>query len=207
MHPNPAFRKETEDQNLAFARQRGFGTLAIGAEGGPLLSHIPFLLDDTGGTADLHLVRSNPILRLLDTPQPAVIAVTGPDGYVSPDWYGIDDQVPTWNYIAVHLRGMLERLSQEAMRDMLDRQSAGFEERLLPKPPWMPGKMTPEVLDRMMRQIVPCRMVIERVEGTWKLNQNKTPEARLGAADRIAQAGIGSDTGDLADLMRAVPEE
>ena len=207
MRPNPAFRSETGDRNLAFARQRGFGTLAVGTDGGPLLSHIPFLLDEAGDAADLHLVRSNPILRRLGTPQPAVIAVMGPDGYVSPDWYGVDDQVPTWNYVAVHLRGVLERLPQEAMRDMLDRQSAGFEERLLPKPPWMPGKMTPEVLDRMMRQIVPCRMTVETVEGTWKLNQNKMPDARRRAADGIEAAGLGGDTGDLASLMRSVPEE
>lgn len=207
MHPNPAFRTETETQNLAFARQRGFGTLAVHGEDGPLLSHIPFLLDEAGTSVDLHLVRSNPILRRLDTPQPAVIAVMGPDGYVSPDWYGIDDQVPTWNYVAVHLRGVLERLPQDAMRDMLDRQSAGFEARLLPKPPWTPGKMTPEVLDRMVRQIVPCRMVIERVEGTWKLNQNKTPGARKQAAAGVEDAGIGGDTVHLARLMRSAPEE
>lgn len=207
MHPNPAFRKETDDRILAFARQRGFGTLAVNAADGPLLSHIPFLLDDAGASADLHLVRSNPILRLLDQDRPAVISVMGPDGYISPDWYGVDDQVPTWNYVAVHLRGVLRRLPQEEMRDMLDRQSAGFEERLLPKPPWMPGKMTPQVLGRMMRQIVPCRLAIERIDGTWKLNQNKPPKARLGAADALEAAGLGSETEALARLMRDVPEE
>ena len=63
MHPNPAFRKETEAQNLAFARSRGFGTLAINAGDGPLLSHIPYLVSDDETHADLHLVRSNPIAR------------------------------------------------------------------------------------------------------------------------------------------------
>ena len=95
MHPNPAFRKESDTRNLTFARARGFGLLGVNDDAGPLLSHVPFLLNDDGSTADLHLVRSNPIARREDGP--AVLAVTGPDGYVSPDWYGVEDQVPTWN--------------------------------------------------------------------------------------------------------------
>ena len=80
MHPNPAFWGESAARTLAFARERAFGTLAVNADGGPVLSHIPFVLD--GEAVDLHLVRSNPILRAL--PAPAVIAVAGPDAYVSP---------------------------------------------------------------------------------------------------------------------------
>jgi len=202
MHPNPAFRAEDRQRHLAFARIRAFGTLAVNAEPAPLLSHIPFLLDEAGDTALLHLVRSNPIARLGDTP--AVIAVAGPDGYVSPDWYGVPDQVPTWNYIAVHLRGRLTPLAHEDMRDVLDRQSAHFETQLAPKTPWTTAKMTPEVMERMMRQILPFRLHIETVDGTWKLSQNKDDAVRLAAADRIG-TGSGSELAELAALMRAVP--
>lgn len=118
-----------------------------------MLAHVPFLLE--GDCADLHLVRSNPILRGLDTSCPAVISVTGPDGYISPDWYGLADQVPTWNYVAVHLRGTLERRPEAELRALLDRQSAFFEARLAPKPPWIADKMPKEVLARMMRAIAP----------------------------------------------------
>ncbi|MEM8849974.1 MAG: FMN-binding negative transcriptional regulator [Pseudomonadota bacterium] len=199
MHPNPAFRQTAETDALAFARTRSFGTLAINAEGGPLLSHIPFLIADDGETADLHLVRSNPILRHL--PSDAAIAVQGPDGYVSPDWYEVPDQVPTWNYVSVHLRGRLDRLPQDTMRDMLDRQSAWFETRL-PKPPWTTDKMTPDVLDRMMRQIVPCRLTLTDIHSTWKLNQNKPDDVRLRAAKAMESAGIGSETLLLSQLMQ-----
>ena len=183
---------------------RGFGTLAVNAEPAPLLSHVPFLLADDGASADLHLVRSNPILRLGDGP--AVIAVTGPDGYVSPDWYGIDDQVPTWNYVAVHLRGRLERLPDAEMRAMLDRQSAQFEARLAPKPPWRTSKMTTEVLDRMIRQIVPCRLHIDEMQSTWKLSQNKPDVVRETASEAMEGAGIGSETLLLSRLMKSPPE-
>ena len=185
MHPNPAFRGTHRLLNLKFAAERGFGILSINAKNGPLLSHVPFLLAPDGQSLDLHLVRSNPIARAVTDPTPAVVAVQGPDAYISPDWYGLPDQVPTWNYVAVHLRGQIERLPDGSMRDMLDRQSADFERRLAPKPPWTTDKMTPEVLDRMMRSILPFRMLIETVDGTWKLNQNKPEAARLAAADNV----------------------
>lgn len=202
MHPNPSFRKTPQARNIAFARERGFGVLAVNADNGPLISHIPYALTEEGGHADLHLVRSNPILKLLADPQPAVIAVSGPDGYVSPDWYGVADQVPTWNYVAVHLRGRLERLPNDEMHAMLDRQSAHFEAQLTPKPIWQTAKMTPEVLQKMMRQIVPCRLHIDEISGTWKLSQNKPDEVRLAAADHMDAYGRGQETALLAGLMR-----
>ncbi|MGB3555216.1 MAG: FMN-binding negative transcriptional regulator [Jannaschia sp.] len=203
MHPNPAFRQTPDTATLAFARDRAFGTLAVNAEGGPLLSHVPILVSPDAESVDLHLVRSNPILRLL--PGRAVISINGADGYVSPDWYEVPDQVPTWNYVAAHLRGRLERLRDGAMRDMLDRQSAAYEERLHPKTPWTADKMSPEVLERMMRQIVPCRLHLEEVHATWKLSQNKPEEVRLRAADAMENAGIGSETLLLSALMKAPP--
>ncbi len=203
MHPNPAYRTADAQTNIDFARERGFGVLAVAADdGAPNLSHVPFLLSDGGESADLHLVRSNPIARGA-TPRPARIAVSGPDSYISPDWYGLVDQVPTWNYIAVHLTGVLERRPQDELRDLLDRESAFFESRLLPKTPWHADKMDGDALDRMMRMIVPYRLRIEAVDGTWKLNQNKPDDARLGAADHVEASGIGAETASLAALMRA----
>ena len=202
MHPNPAFRGTDTARSTAFARARGFGTLCTNGEATPLLAHVPFLLAEDGTTADLHLVRSNPIARRADGP--ATLAVSGPDGYVSPDWYGAPDQVPTWHYVAVHLTGHLTRLPQESMRDLLDRESAQFE-AALPKPPWTTAKMTPDVLERMMRQIVPYRLHVERVDSTWKLSQNKPEAVRHAAADRI-ETGSGQELAQLAHLMRRPPD-
>lgn len=202
MHPNPIFHDADAAHNLDYARERGFGVLAINGESGPLLSHVPFLLNEAGDVADLHLVRSNPITRALATAQPARIAVQGPDSYVSPDWYDMPDQVPTWNYVAVHLTGSLELRPAEEMRDLLDRQSAFYEERLLPKPPWTTAKMTPEALERLMRMIVPCRMTVTGVDGTWKLSQNKTDAVRLRAAAHVADHGFGAEVDVLSALMQ-----
>ena len=203
MHPNPVYHDADTARNLAFARARGFGVLAVSGDAmPPLMSHVPFLLDEAGAAADLHLVRSNPIARLKSDTVPARIAVSGPDSYVSPDWYEVADQVPTWNYIAVHLTGTLTRLPQAEIHAMLDRQSAGYETRLLPKTPWTTDKMTPDALESLMRQIVPFRFTINGIDGTWKLGQNKPEAVRLAAAAQVAEHGFGAQTDALAAMMR-----
>ena len=208
MHPNPAYRRQSQAGALDFARERGFGALIVASSGaGPdevLAAHLPFVLE--GEVLAAHLVRSNPLARLLrDGPTAALMMVTGPDGYISPDWYGEPDRVPTWNYLAVHLRGELRLIDEAGLRAHLDRLAANFEARLAPKAPWKTDKMTPDVLARLLRQIVPVEMTIETVESTFKLNQNGTDSARLGAAAGLAAGGTpGLETQALAALMREV---
>ena len=201
MHPNPAFRSEPDFLNVTMCRRRGFGTLCISADPVPLASHVPFILDDAGKVAEMHLVRSNPIVRAVTAPHPAMIAVNGPDGYVSPDWYDTPDQVPTWNYVAIHLTGMLEPMAGDDLRAHLDRLSAQFEARLAPKQPWTSDKMSQGTMERMMRQILPFRFHVEDVQGTWKLNQNKPDAARQGAAQAVRYSPIGHELETLSALM------
>jgi len=203
MHPSPAFRQTPEARNIAFVRQRSFGTLAISADDGPLLSHIPFQLSEDGKLLEAHLIRSNPILPLLKEPQKAVVSVLGADGYISPDWYGIDDQVPTWNYIAVHVRGTLRLGDPAEIPDVLDRVSQNMEERLLPKPVWKREKMSGDVFERMTRQIMPIFMDVETIDGTWKLSQNKPEGVPTRAAQHLQETGFGSETEELARLMKS----
>lgn len=202
MHPNPAFRGTDADANLAFARQRGFGMLTLNGPEGPLAAHVPFLISTDGAAIDLHLARSNPIARS-PLPAKALIAVSGPDAYVSPDWYGVPDQVPTWNYVAVHLRGTLRAMPADTLREHADALSARFESDLLPKKPWVSGKMADGVMDRMMRMIVPFRMDLEGIDGTWKLNQNKDAAVRLAAATALEQQPCIGVAQALSALMRA----
>ena len=202
MHPNQAFHTHSNTDNLNFARDRGFGVLAVGTVGLPMLAHVPFVLSEDGKAVDLHLVRSNPITRALVEPLPARVAVSGPDSYISPDWYGVGDQVPTWNYVAVHLTGTLERRPDSELRGVLDRLSAQFEARLVPKEPWKSDKVDAGALEKMMRMIVPFRLNVTGVDGTWKLAQNKSDTARERAAGHVDAYGIGADVRALAALMR-----
>jgi transcriptional regulator len=201
MHPNPAFRQTATAEAITMARARSFGTLSVNGPDGPLAAHIPFDLAPDGGTALLHLARSNPIARAA-LPAPALLAVSGPDAYVSPDWYGADDQVPTWNYTAVHLRGLLEPLPPEALLPHLDAVSAHMEGQLAPKTPWTTAKMTPGAMERLMRMILPFRLVIRTIDSTVKLNQNKTVAQRAGAAAGIAATPLGLDAAGIAALMQ-----
>lgn len=209
MHPSPVFRQTLREKNLAFARERGFGVLAVvGADSdGPLLSHIPFLVTEDGSAAHAHLARPNPILQwLAEGERPAVLAVGGPDGYISPDWYEADPGlVPTWNYVAVHLRGRLRLRPEEALRKHLDELAAQFEQRLLPKPPWRTSKVPERQLQALMRAILPVELEIETVDGTWKLNQNRPDAARINAAGHVESSGLGAETALLARLMRNLP--
>jgi transcriptional regulator len=203
MHPNPAFRREPAERSIALARQTGFGVLVVNGTDGPLAAHIPFDLSGDAGHADLHLARGNPICRS-DLPAPAVLIVNGPHAYVSPDWYGpheeVPDQVPTWNYVAVHLRGTLAPHEADALRGHVDALSAVQESRIAGKRPWTSAKMSAEAMPRMMRMILPFRFHISSVEGTWKLNQNKPDDVRARAADALSQGDAGAQA--IAALMR-----
>ncbi|MCM2563700.1 FMN-binding negative transcriptional regulator [Lutimaribacter sp. EGI FJ00015] len=202
MHPNPAFRQTGTERNITFARSQGFGMLAVSTPEAPLISHIPFLLNEAGTEATFHLVRSNPICRLVGEGVPARLAVIGPNGYISPDWYEMDDQVPTWNYVAVHLIGRMEQLSADSLHPMLDELSEWFEATLDPKPRWRTEKMPKDAMARMMRHILPFRLVVNEIDSTWKLSQNKPEAARLAAA-----RALSAHDRDLAEMMSDPPDD
>ena len=155
-----------------------------------------------------HLTRANPILHSLEKGErAAVMVVSGPDCYISPDWYEADPGlVPTWNYVAVHLRGRLRLRPQESLRNHLNALAMQFEERLLPKPPWQVSKVPERQLEAMMRTIFPVELEVETVDGTWKLNQNRPDEARLNAARHVDCGDLGMETAALAGLMRKLPD-
>ncbi|WP_300587964.1 FMN-binding negative transcriptional regulator [Marivita sp.] len=201
MHPNPAFRRVDAAQSLALVRARSFGILVAQGAEGPLASHIPFMLSDDGSVVEFHLVRNSAMARAIADGAPVRLIVDGPEGYISPDWYGVADQVPTWNYVAVHLVGEARLSDEDGFRDLLDRLSAHFEARLLPKKPWTSDKMAEGVMERMMRGIVPCVMRVSDLQSTWKLGQNKTEDARAGAAKGLEGQGNAA----LANLMRNPP--
>lgn len=205
MHPNPIYRTTTTDRSLDMVRQRGFGVLAVSAEGPPLMAHVPLLLSGDGRQVLMHLVRSNPICRAARAPVAARLDVLGPDGYISPDWYGIDDQVPTWNYVAVSLTGRLVPLPPDDLPEVLAAQSAAYEGRIPGKTPWTMDKMTEETRARFLRMILPFRLDVEDIQSTWKLGQNKPEAARRSAAGALG-TGFGSDLAGLSALMHSPPD-
>jgi len=187
MHPNAAFRWEDRDAMRALVAELGFGALFCATPDGPRVAQVPVVwLDDA--ILGLHLARGNGIVRHLDGAT-ALFVAQGPDGYVSPDWYGLDNnQVPTWNYVAVELEGTMRRMEHDALVAQIDQLTATQEGRL-DKTPWTRGKMDPAMFDKMTSAIVGFRLEIAAWRGTLKLGQNKPEAARLAAADGVEASG------------------
>jgi len=199
MHPDSAFCWEDRAAHRALVTELGFGTLFAATPDGPRVAHVPVVwLDET--TLGLHLARGNGITRHLDGAT-ALFVVQGPDGYISPDWYGLGaDQVPTWNYVAVELEGRMRRMTPDALVALLDSLSDAQETRLAPKTPWTRDKMQAALFDRMTQGIVGFTLDVQAWRGTLKLGQNKPDAARLAAADGVEASGRRG----IAHWMRSV---
>jgi transcriptional regulator len=176
MYTPPAFKPDRA-ACLAFAEARGFGTICAFDGHKPIASLLPFYLSyGSDGTpiAAFHVARHNPLVSLADGPSSWLLAVSGADAYVSPDWYVSPEQVPTWLYQTVHLTGRVRKLSDDELSAQVDALSAKFEAWLAPKRPWTSAKMTAGRLEAMKKAIVGLSMTVEEVEGSFKLNQHKS---------------------------------
>jgi transcriptional regulator len=189
MHPNRVFAWEDREAMLAFVADTAFATIA--AEG-PVVVHAPVLVAGPDRLL-FHVSRGN---RAKLDGRRAIVSVLGPDAYISPDWYGTDDQVPTWNYLSVEAEGPLRRLDETELAILLDGLSAAHEARLAPKPAWTRAKMKPGRFEGMLKAIVSYELGIEALRGTRKLGQNKDEATR-----RAAAAGLAPFNPALAALM------
>lgn len=189
MYTPPMFKFD-RSASLGFAQARGFGTVCAWNGNKPIASSVPFILtsaDDGTPLAAFHVARGNPLAGLADGTSSWLLAVNGADAYVSPDWYLSPDQVPTWLYQAVHLTGVVRKLSDSELGPHLDALSAKFENWLAPKPPWTSSKMTAARLDTLKKAIVGLMMTVEEVEGSLKLNQHKSEVDHAAIASALMQ--------------------
>ncbi|WP_454714725.1 FMN-binding negative transcriptional regulator [Caulobacter segnis] len=199
MHPDSRFRVEDRAVLLDFIAAHPFVTFAASVGGRPFVAQSPVVIRDLDGeiALDFHLSRGNLLTPHLTQGFRAIALATGLDAYISPDWYESADQVPTWNYQSVEAEGSVAPLNDEELIALLDDLSAQEEARLLPKKPWTRGKMKAGKFENLLRGIQGGRLFVERLEGTFKLSQNKNDADRLGAAK-----GLGDHP--IADLMRGL---
>ena len=189
MYTPPMFKPDRA-ASLAFAETRGFGLICASDGAKPIAASLPFYLtfaDDGTPRAAFHLARHNPLAKLAGGNASWLLAVTGADAYVSPDWYVSPDQVPTWLYQVVHLTGTVRTLSDDELAEQIDTLSAKFEDWLLPKKPWTSSKMTAGRLDTLKKAIVGLVMTVEEVEGSFKLNQHKSDADHTAIASAMLQ--------------------
>ncbi|ABI77801.1 putative FMN-binding protein [Hyphomonas neptunium ATCC 15444] len=188
MHPAPRFRETDLTVLLARMAAHPLALVAVNGEAAPLAVHTPVIARAEGDGAVLrfHLSAANRVTARLLAGAEATLVFTGPEAYISPDWYGeVPDQVPTWNYLSVEAEGTVTETGREGAAAFLDDLSAVFETALLPKPPWTRAKMKPAAFEAMLGGIRAFEMRPRRFEGITKLGQNKTPEMRAGVIDGL----------------------
>lgn len=190
MHPNRAFAWDDEAAMLAMIADISFCTISVD---GPMIVHAPVMV--AGDRIRFHVARGNRAAASLAGKR-AILSCLGPNAYISPDWYGVSDQVPTWNYLAVEAQGSLTVLDEAGLATLLDELSAAHEARLAPKPAWTRAKMTAGRFEAMLKAIVGYELAIEELRGTRKLGQNKPAQVEA-AADGLAPFGP-----EIAALMR-----
>lgn len=198
MYRPAAFRQDDLTALHAQIDSTGLALLTSNGPAGLQATHLPLLLEPEEGefgTLYGHFARANPHWQDL-AGQEALAVFAGPDAYVHPGWYPGKAEhgqvVPTWNYIAVHAWGQVETFDDpERLRELLTRLTARHEAGR-PRP-WALDDAPAEYLERMLRAIVGFALPIRRLEGQWKLSQNRQPADHAGVREGLAASANPRD--------------
>jgi transcriptional regulator len=201
----PAPFAETRPHVLhAFVREHPFASLVTtDADGVPIVTHLPLLLDrddarGPNGRLIGHLAKANEQVTHLSAGGPVLAVFHGPHAYVSPRWYKTSPAVPTWNYSAVHVYGSARPIHGPAeVREVLDQTTRAFEPV---ESGWTTAGLSDAYLRSMTAGIVAFDIEIERIEGKFKLSQNRSPADRAGVVANLS-AGTAEEKA-VADGMR-----
>lgn len=198
---------EVNDQPtlLALMRQHPLGCLVMHTQEGLDANHLPFeILQQDDGSLRLlaHVARANPLWQQLASGDRVLVIFKAADGYISPNWYPskhqTHEQVPTWNYQVVHAHGCIQiRDDEKFVRGVIGRLTRTHEARASQLPgnafaPWKMGDAPAPYLQKMLGAIVGLEIDVERLEGKFKLSQNKQ------ASDRHALMNTLESTGQTA---------
>jgi transcriptional regulator len=197
MYLPAAFRQDDPAALLSLAASYPFATVVTQGAGGLGVSHLPLSVDAGRSVLRGHVARENPQFDHLTDGARALAIFHGPHGYVSPSVYTKQPSVPTWNYVVVHAHGRVRRVSEEGLRAILDESLARFDAT-----GWRLDT-SDEFLRPMLDAIAGFEIDLERVEGKWKLSQNRSEEDQ----DRVTawlERGDGDDASRaLAAFMRS----
>jgi transcriptional regulator len=205
MHIPGPFRQEDIAAMHALMRASPLATLVTLGPSGLAANHIPLLVDPHGphgphGTLRGHVARANPVWREFDAAQGALAVFTGPDAYITPSWYSAKAEtgkvVPTWNYAVVHAAGPLVVHDDPAwvlglVTALTQTHEAG---RVAP---WQVSDAPADYVERMVAAVVGIEIPIRRLEGKWKMSQNRPDADRAGVARGLRSEG-GADAATMA---------
>ncbi len=200
MYLPPAFRVDDEEALYRFVDENSFATVVTHNEGEMIASHLPVLLDRAGPSLLIHLARPNPQVAHLEAGAETLCIFHGPHAYVSPSWYATAPAVPTWNYAAVHAYGKPSALEDDGKTlAMLGAMVARYEA----------GRARPWTFDpgldwnrQMLRGIRAFSIAVTRLEGKFKMSQNRSAEDRVGVIRELSGSGSQMDR-QVAELVQA----
>jgi transcriptional regulator len=180
MYIPPAFRQDDIVCLQQAIQASRLASLISYGEDGLQVSHLPLLLEPAqgpNGTLYGHLARANPQWRALQKGAEVLVIFQLADAYISPSWYASKAEhgkvVPTWNYVAVHAQGQAQVFEDgEALRSLLSRLTARHEGTRAQ--PWALEDAPQDYIDAMLRGMVGFSLPISRLQGKWKLGQNRS---------------------------------
>lgn len=178
-----------------FIRQHSFATLVTQHDGAPFASHLPLLLDRSAGTHGAlfgHMARSNEQWRDFAAGAEILVMFQGAHAYVSPTWFEPNPMAaPTWNFVAVHAYGKARILSEgelvETLHQLVDENEKTFAQ------PWK-LQISQAMRERALGAIVGFEISLSRIEGKFKLSQNRSAQDRKNIIAQLAQSAHGKET-------------
>jgi transcriptional regulator len=183
-----------------FVERNSFALLVSQGDQRLIASHLPVLLDRASGPHGRlfgHMARANSQWR--EAAGEVLVVFSGPHAYISPAWYEAEGVVPTWNYVAVHAYGKLELVENRAgLLEILRKSVATFEGA--PPAPWKFDE-SDNTLSKLLPAIVGFQIAITRIEGKWKLGQNR-PEEQRQRVVRALESRTDEDSREIAALMK-----
>ena len=197
LYTPPHFRNDDREELVAMMRANAFATLVSSGPTGLHVSHIPFVVDTEGGPLRLlgHVARGNEQWGALEGATDVVVIFQGPHAYVSPSLYRQQPSVPTWNYAVVHAHGAAALLDEAELHDLLMRLSATYEAGR--EKPWRMAELPADYVEQMLKGIVGFSIQVTKLEGKYKLSQNRPAEIL-----RVAAALEAGGEAATATLMR-----
>lgn len=177
---------EVRDPDLLWALMDrfSFATLVTIDSDVPVATHLPYLMERERGAQGMlisHMARANTQWQTLRADRDVLTIFQGDHAYISPSWYAPQPSVPTWNYMVVHAYGVPRLIDDHAALDMLERVIAKYEANSV-----QPWTMDHAYATKLLRGIVAFEIAITRLEGKFKLSQNRSERDQLGAIEALS---------------------
>ncbi len=206
MYAPQQFREERRDVLVAAMRDIQFSAIVTSGDDGLHVTHAPTVIREQGEAllVEFHVARANPHWQLAGAQTVAIFQ--GPQAYIHPGWYESKAEhgrvVPTWTYVSVHAHGLLEVMGTEDQLRAHLNELTGQNEAPREKP-WAVSDAPDKYISGMTRAIVGLRLKVERLEGSWKLNQHKSDGDRRGVQSGLA-AETNAESQSIAALMQSL---